>query len=295
MAILINALQKLSLIELPLNPRILPSVRCMKWIIKPEIGKGVAFRRKIHYPKEYTVKPLEVTNLGGRDPETGRMVVRGIGGGIKHKYHWIQWQRYGPKDESEPIVEKVIKILKDGCRTSLVALVARDDEMRYILAPHGLKEGDLIRTSSYIPRIPVRANIGDAFPLGALPIGIQVHCVEKYPGLGGFLVHAAGSAATITRKDSNNRVVIQLPSKREFSLPENCMCTVGRLSNITHNITPIGTAQKNRELGNRPRSGLWQRKTGRFGRKIRQPPALRTVVSKEKQVGAIRLTLPGLP
>lgn len=63
-----------------------------------------------------------------------------------------------------------------------------------------------------------------------------------------------------------------MPSKREFSLPEKCMCTVGRLSNVDHADTPIGSAQANRWLGNRPRSGLWQRKTGRFGRKIRKPP-----------------------
>lgn len=127
----------------------------------------------------------------------------------------------------------------------------------------------------------VRPSEGDAYPLGALPTGTQVHCVEIAPGLGGFLVHAAGGYATILRKAPNNRVIIMMPSKKEFSLPENCMCTVGRLSNVEHADTPVGSAQKNRELGNRPRSGWWQRKTGRFGRKIRRPPPVKELGPRE--------------
>lgn len=129
----------------------------------------------------------------------------------------------------------------------------------------------------------VRANEGDAYPLGALPLGTLVHCVEKYAGLGGFLVHTAGSYATIVRKAPNNHIVIQLPSKKEFSLPQTCMCTVGRLSNKEHASTPIGSAQRNRELGNRPRSGWWQRKTGKHGRKIRRLPPVRTIVPRDLQ------------
>jgi len=250
-----------------------------KFVETPITGHGVAFRRKVHFPEEYTVKPLEVTNLGGRDPNTGRLVVKGIGGGIKHKYHWIDWKRVGPKD-GPPQIEKVIQIIKDGCRTSFVALVAYEDKLKYILATENMKAGDLIKTSCHIPRIPVRAAEGDAYPLGALPTGTQVHCVEKFPGLGGFLVHSAGSFATIVRKAPNNRVVLMMPSKREFSLPEICMCTVGKLSNVEHSRTHIGSAQKNRELGNRPSSGLWQRKSGRHGRKIRKPPPVRVISTK---------------
>ncbi|KAL1506454.1 hypothetical protein ABEB36_005818 [Hypothenemus hampei] len=272
--------QRLLLLDISNTPK--PIIRFKThYVEKPVIGHGIAFRRKIHFPEEYTVKPLEVTNLGGRDPKTGRLVVKGIGGGIKHKYHWIDWRRVGPK-EGPPQVEKVIQIIKDGCRTAFVALVAYQDKLKYILATENMKPGDLIKTSCHIPRIPVRPNEGDAYPLGALPLGTQVHCIEKYPGIGGFLVHAAGTYATITSK-ANNRVQLKMPSKKEFSLPEECMCTVGRLSNIEHSSTPIGSAQKNRELGNRPRSGWWQRKTGRFGRKIRKPPPVKVISTKKEK------------
>lgn len=96
-------------------------------------------------------------------------------------------------------------------------------------------------------------------------------------------MHAAGCSATIVRRDPNNRIVIKTPSKKEFSLPQECMCTVGRLSNVLHGETPIGSAQANRWLGNRPRSGLWQRKTGRLGRKIRAPPPTKMINPREEE------------
>ncbi|KAK9504447.1 hypothetical protein O3M35_010775 [Rhynocoris fuscipes] len=251
--------------------------KCRDIELPSNVGpKAAKFRRIVHYPEEYTVKPLNVTNLGGRDPKTGRLVVKGIGGGIKRKYHWIEWKRVGPKDDVPPLAERVIDIMIDYCRTSYIALVAGGDKMKYYLATENMKPGDIIYTSQYIPRIPVAAKEGDAYPLGALAVGTLVHNVEKYAGKGGFYVHAAGSSATISRK-VGDRVIVQLPSKLEVSLPQECMATVGRLSNVEHEKTPVGSAQKMREMGNRPRSGLWQRKDGRHGRKIRPPPPLKEI------------------
>lgn len=208
---------------------------------------------------------------------TGRVVVGCIGGGIKHKYHWIKWIRDGPKDVNEPPKEeRVLKVFKDGCRTSFVALIGSGRELKYILATENMKPGDIIRTHCGIPRNHVRPNEGDAYPLGALPNGTRVHGVEKNPGTGGFYIHAAGTVGTIIKREMD-RVIVQMPSKHQFSFHETCMATVGRLSNVEHGSTPIGSAQKNRELGNRPRSGLWHRKTGRFGRKIRPPPPVKTI------------------
>ncbi|XP_011314669.1 39S ribosomal protein L2, mitochondrial [Fopius arisanus] len=242
-------------------------------IEKPKPGiNGKAYRRFVHFKDEYTVEPLEVTNLAGRDPITGRVVAKGIGGGIKHKYHWIQWKRDGPTDINvPPKEERVLEILEDGCRTANIALVGHGSEIKYYLASENMKPGQIIKTSRAIPRIPVRAFEGDAYPLGALSVGTNVYNIEKYPEKGGTLINAAGTSGTIIRKDGHDRVIVQLPSKRLVSLFHTCLACVGRVSNILHGETPIGSAQKNRELGNRPRSGLWQRKTGRFGRKIKPP------------------------
>nr|XP_012145793.1 PREDICTED: 39S ribosomal protein L2, mitochondrial [Megachile rotundata] len=258
----------------------------------PEPGKnGKSFRRIVHFKDEYTVEPLKVTNLGGRDPVTGRIVVKGIGGGIKHKYHWIKWVREGPSDLNEPPREhKVLEIFKDGCRTSFVALIGSGKDLHYILATENMKVGDIIRTHWGIPVNPIRPNEGDCYPLKAMPLGTVVNCVEKYPGLGGFLIHAAGTCGIIKKYDGDDRVVVKMPSKREFSLHESCMATVGRLSNVKHGSTPIGSAQKNRELGNRPRSGLWHRKDGRHGRKIKPPKPVQRIHNPQDH-GEVKLNL----
>ena len=225
----------------------------------------------------------------------GRVVCIGIGGGIKHKFHWINWKREGPTDLNEPPKEeKVLKVFPDGCRTSHVALVGSGKELKYILATINMKAGDILKTHMGVPRIPILPNEGDAYPLGALPAGTLVNCVEKFVGLGAFYIHAAGTFGTVLRKEGD-RVVIKLPSKREYSLDQHCMATVGRLSNELHSSTPIGSAQKLRELGYRPRSGLWHRKTGRHGRKIKPlPPVKRIDPYQPKSDDTIQLTLNGL-
>lgn len=200
---------------------------------------------------------------------------------IINRYHWIKWHREGPSGEGEFQIEKVLQIMKCGCRTADIALVGVGDELKYILATEKMKAGDLIKTSCHIPRIPVRANDGDAYPLGALPTGTLVHCVQASPGENYHFIHAAGTYGTILRK-FDNRVVVQMPTKREYAFEETCMATVGRLSNIDHNKMHIGSPQKLRELGYRPRSGLWHRKTGKHGRKIKKLPPMRVLDKKPK-------------
>uniref|UniRef100_A0A1B6K0D2 Uncharacterized protein n=1 Tax=Homalodisca liturata TaxID=320908 RepID=A0A1B6K0D2_9HEMI len=259
-----------------------PPIKKLIGYDQPDLPKpSGAFWRKVHFPEEYTVEPLEVTRLGGRDPVTGRKILKRVGGGLKYKYHWIQWKREGPK-EGPPLVEKVMLIMDDWCRTSKIALVANGKEMKYYLATENMKPGDLIRTSMHIPRIPVNPNEGDAYPLGALPMGTKIHCVEKFTGTGGYYVHAAGSSATILRK-MGDKVVVQLPSKIEVALPPENMCVVGRLSNIHNDKMHIGSPNRLRELGYRPRSGLFQLKTGRFGRKIYALPPVKEIVQEKKE------------
>ncbi|KFM83087.1 39S ribosomal protein L2, mitochondrial, partial [Stegodyphus mimosarum] len=119
------------------------------------------------YPADgkYTTKPLPIIKLGGRHPETGRVVVRTIGGGHKKLFRWVDYKREGPADGST-LEEKVFQVRYDPCRTASIALVASGDHKRWILASHGMKVGDIIKTSAVIPRIPIRPNDGDAHPVG---------------------------------------------------------------------------------------------------------------------------------
>jgi len=117
----------------------------------------------------------------------------------------------------------------------------------------------------------VRPQDGDSHPLGSLPLGTLVCCVEIYPGDGGKMARAAGVSALLLRRQ-DDKCVLRLPSKREVQVSSQCMATVGRVSNIDHNKRIIGKAGVNRQLGIRPHSGRWHRKTGHYGRKI-HPPA----------------------
>lgn len=260
-------------------------------INRPAPGDHKNYRYKVHYPEDgqYTIKHLKTTKLGGRDPETGRIIVGTLGGGAKRNYRWIDWFRYGPTDGTF-LEERVIDILYDPNRTARIALVASGINMRYIVATENMKKGDLIRTSSYIPRITVRPKEGDAYPVGALPVSTLINCVENRPGDGARLIKAAGTAGVILRKMSD-KVVVQLPTKREVALDPQCMVTVGRVSNIDHGKKHVGSAQRRRWLGRRPASGWWQRKDGYCGRKIRPLPPIKTYAPLQPKVPIMTLTL----
>ena len=126
----------------------------------------------VEIPEKYTIKKLPLYKLAGRDPVTGlfgwnpsnltndqylfllkgRVVVSTRGGGHKKKYRWVDMHRNGPK-EGPPLVERVIAIKYDPCRTARIALVASGNNVRYIIATTTMKPGDLISTSGHIPRI----------------------------------------------------------------------------------------------------------------------------------------------
>lgn len=195
------------------------------------------------------MKPLDVTHLAGRDPKTGRVVAKGIGGGVKHKFHWVKYDREGPKKGEQE--ERVIDVMFDGHRSAKVALVGYGDQLKYIIATENMKPGDLIRSSHFIPRIPIRPREGDSYPLGALPDGTQVHCVQRTPGQLTHSIRAAGTFGTILRR-FDDLVVVSDTQKHELAYHKTCMATVGRVSNVGHQDVKLGSHQRNRELGKLP-------------------------------------------
>ncbi|KAF4798903.1 39S ribosomal protein L2, mitochondrial [Turdus rufiventris] len=193
---------------------------------------------------KYTVRPVGMKKTGGRD-HTGRIRVRGIGGGHKQRYRMIDFQRlrYEEGAPPEPFTEKVISVRYDPCR-----------------------------------RVRVSASEGDAYPLGALPIGTLICNLESHPGKGAQYIRAAGTCGVLLRK-VNGTAIVQLPSKRQIQVLETCVATVGRVSNVDHNKRVIGKAGRNRWLGKRPHTGLWHRKGGWAGRKIKPLPPMKSYVN----------------
>ncbi|XP_051008831.1 39S ribosomal protein L2, mitochondrial [Acomys russatus] len=227
---------------------------------------------------KYTVKPVKMRKSGGRD-HTGRIRVHGIGGGHKQNYRMIDFLRFRPEKETKPgpFEEKVVIVRYDPCRSADIALVAGGSRKRWIIATENMKAGDTILNSNHIGRMAVAAREGDAHPLGALPVGTLINNVESEPGRGAQYIRAAGTCGVLLRK-VNGTAIIQLPSKRQMQVLETCTATVGRVSNVNHNQRVIGKAGRNRWLGKRPNSGLWQRKGGWAGRKIRPLPPMKSYV-----------------
>lgn len=229
--------------------------------------------------EKYTIRPIGMKKTGGRD-HSGRIRTHGIGGGHKQKYRWIDFQRlrYESDKETRPFEEKVVEVRYDPCRSADIALVAGGARKRWIIATENMQTGDIIKTSGVIGRMAVSANEGDAYPLGALPVGTLVNNLEIQPGKGSEYIRAAGTSGVLLRK-VNGTAIVQLPSKQQVQVLETCMVTVGRVSNIDHNKEIIGKAGRNRWFGIRPSSGLWQRKGGWAGRKIKPLPPMKSYVN----------------
>uniref|UniRef100_A0A914VLW8 Ribosomal protein L2 C-terminal domain-containing protein n=1 Tax=Plectus sambesii TaxID=2011161 RepID=A0A914VLW8_9BILA len=225
---------------------------------------------------EYTHKPLRVNRLGGRDPETGRKVNQHIGGGVKFDYFMIDNCRRGPSNFGAFYEERVLEVRRDPNRGPHIALVAGSKGKRWILATENMSAGQVIKTSQHIPDNPVLAAEGNAYPLGALSPGTVINSIEKYPGKGGEFIIAAGSSAEVVRHQGDY-VVIRMPNKHEFALHKECMATVGKLSHGDLKDKIFGSPNMHRRFGYRPSSGLFHKKDGYFGRKIRRLPPVRTL------------------
>ncbi|XP_063158667.1 large ribosomal subunit protein uL2m [Candoia aspera] len=266
--------------QIPVSPRPLCLVSHLSAYCEISTSTAVLPRDRLWKCRtKYTIKPIPKTKTGGRD-HTGRIRVHGIGGGRKQCYRMIDFQRLHYPDPAEPgpFEEKVILVRYDPCRTGHVALVAGGKRKRWIIATENMVAGDIIKTSGKIERMTVSANDGDAYPVGALPLGTLINNLESHPGKGAQYIRAAGTCGVILRK-VNGTAIIQLPSKRQMQVLETCMATVGRVSNVEHNQQNLGKAGRNRWLGKRPNSGLWQRKGGWAGRKIKPLPEIKSYVN----------------
>ena len=172
----------------------------------------------------------------------GKITVRHRGGTVKRKYRIIDFKR-----NKDAVTAKVATIEYDPNRTAYIALVVyADGEKRYILAPAGLKVGDIIESG-------VNADIkpGNALPLKNIPVGTVIHNIELQRGKGGQLVRAAGNSAQLMAKEGDY-ATLRLPSGEMRYVRIECRATIGTLSNATNDIVNIGKAGRKRHMGWRP-------------------------------------------
>lgn len=190
-------------------------------------------------PERSLLAPLKKNS--GRN-SYGRITVRHRGGGNRRKYRIIDFKR-----NKVDMPATVLTLEYDPNRSAHIALVQYEDgEKRYILAPNGLKVGDVIESGEHAD-----IKTGNALPLANIPVGTFIHNVELYPGKGAQLARAAGIMAQLMAKEGN-LALIRLPSGELRNVPVNCMATVGQVGNIDHENVSIGKAGRKRHMGWRP-------------------------------------------
>jgi len=181
---------------------------------------------------------------GGRNHH-GRITSRRRGGGHKRRYRIIDFKRN--KFDVKATVET---IEYDPNRSSRIALVKyADDELKYIIAPEGLKVGNEI-ISSKDNEIPF--DIGNSMPLSFIPDGMLIHNIELKIGKGAQMARSAGAYARIMANE-NGMVTLKLPSGEVRMVSEKCLATIGSVGNKSHENVVSGKAGRSRWLGKRPK------------------------------------------
>lgn len=190
-------------------------------------------------PEKSLLLPLK--KKAGRSNQ-GRITVRHRGGGAKRMLRIIDFKR-----NKFGVPGKVASIEYDPNRSANIALIHYvDGEKRYILAPIGLKPGDIISSG---PSADIKP--GNALPLKLIPLGSAIHNVELHRGKGGQMVRSAGVSAQLVAKEGRYTLV-KLPSGELRRFDEECLATMGQVGNIDHSNITLGKAGRKRHMGWRP-------------------------------------------
>jgi len=190
-------------------------------------------------PERSLLRPK--TKTGGRNNQ-GKITSRHRGGGHKQQYRLIDFRR-----NKDGVPAKVNSIQYDPNRSARIALLHyADGEKRYIIAPAGLKEGDMVQSGSDVP-----PTVGNCLPLSKIPLGTVVHNIELREGRGAALCRSAGTSATLMAREAG-WAQISLPSGEIRRVAAACRATVGATGNSDHMGIVLGKAGRKRWMGRRP-------------------------------------------
>jgi len=190
-------------------------------------------------PEKSLLRPLK--KQAGRNFR-GKITVRHRGGGHKRRYRLIDFKR-----DKFGVPGRVDSIEYDPNRSARIALVVyADGDKRYVVAPLGLKVGDMIMSGAQ-----AEVRVGNALPISNIPVGTTIHNIELHVGKGGQLVRAAGTSAQLLAKEGRY-AHIRLPSGEVRLVSVQCMATIGQVGNTEHGNITLGKAGRKRWLGIRP-------------------------------------------
>jgi large subunit ribosomal protein L2 len=178
---------------------------------------------------------------GGRNNQ-GRLTVRYRGGGHKRRYRLIDFKRM-----KDAIPAKVLTIEYDPNRSARIALIQYEDGVKaYMIAPNGLQVGATVESGP-----DAAPEVGNTLPLGKIPVGTLIHCIELRPGQGACMARSAGTFAQLTSREGDY-AIIKLPSGETRKVLLTCRATVGVVGNSDHALEQSGKAGRSRWLGRRP-------------------------------------------
>jgi len=184
---------------------------------------------------------VRIKKTGGRN-NTGRITARFRGGGHRKMYRIIDFKR-----RRDGIPAKVHSIEYDPNRTANIALLFYQDGTKaYILAPNGLRVGDVVVSGDQ-----VEPRVGNCMPLSAIPLGLEVHAVELQPGRGAQFARSAGTSCQLMAREGGHAVII-LSSGEMRRVREECRATIGQVGNLDHQNVRWGKAGRLRHKGRRP-------------------------------------------
>ncbi|MDF1817004.1 MAG: 50S ribosomal protein L2 [Immundisolibacteraceae bacterium] len=208
-----------------------PGRRFVVQVVNPELHTG-----EPHAP---LVEKL--SKSGGRNNH-GRITTRHRGGGHKRRYRVIDFKR-----NKDDIAAKVERIEYDPNRSANIALLLyADGERRYMIAPKGVSAGDTV-----ISGIQTPIKVGNCMPLGNMPLGSVVHCLELKPGKGAQIARSAGNSAQLVAREGSY-ATLRLKSGEMRKLLTECRATLGEVGNSEHSLRSLGKAGASRWRGVRP-------------------------------------------
>jgi len=217
------------------------ALKVLKSITNGSRGRVTVVSRDLHRGKPVKGLTRGLSGKGGRNNK-GRLTATSRGGGCKRLYRDVDFKR-----GKMGVTSTVVRIEYDPNRTAHIALIQfTDGEKRYILAPQGLRPGDLVQSG---PEAEIR--IGNALPLGRIPVGTLLHNIEMKPGKGGQMARSAGAGAQLMGKEGL-RAILKLPSGEFRKVDIRCMASIGVIGNVDYSNRKIGKAGCSRWMGIRP-------------------------------------------
>ena len=205
--------------------------------------RNMSYLKSDEITKTTPEKSLVVTKSKstGRNNQ-GKITVRHHGGGVKQKYRLVDFKRN--KDGVTAIVNA---IEYDPNRSANIALISyKDGTKSYILAPKGLKVGDIVESG-----VKVDVKTGNTMEIMNIPVGTVIHNIELRPGKGGQLARSAGTSAQILGREGKY-VLIRLSSGETRMILGTCRATIGTIGNEDYGLVKVGKAGRTRHMGIRP-------------------------------------------